>query len=205
VKIYSHWLFPRVLDLIMRRKELVPFRRRIGEAATGRVLDLGVGSGLNLALYRNAERIIGIDPSLELLQLARARAREAFAVAPIELVHGSAEALPLDDHSIDTAVSTFTLCSVDDPEKALTEIRRVLKPAGRLLFAEHGRLPELRGARWQDRLTPAWSRIAGGCHLNRKPDDLMKAAGFHVDALETTYLKGPRILGYVYSGSARAG
>jgi SAM-dependent methyltransferase len=111
--------------------------------------------------------------------------------------------LPLDDNSVDTVVMTFTLCTVNDAGKTLAEIRRVLRPGGSLLFAEHGRAPEIGMARWQDRLTPVWKRVAGGCHLNRKPDDLIRAAGFGIDALESGYIKGPRPLGFVYSGSAR--
>ena len=111
--------------------------------------------------------------------------------------------MPLESKSVDTAVLTFTLCTIGDPVAALAEIRRVLKPAGRLLFAEHGRATEAAVARWQDRLTPLWKRVAGGCHLNRKPDDLIRSAGFRIDDLETEYLKGPRPMAFVYSGSAR--
>jgi ubiquinone/menaquinone biosynthesis C-methylase UbiE len=199
---YSAWLFPRVLDLVMQQKQMVPFRERIGKAATGRVLDVGIGSGLNLPFYgRQADRVYGVDPSAELLHFAEERAREA--PVPVELLRGSGEALPLDDKSIDTVVTTFTLCTVNDAGRTLTEIRRVLKPGGVLLFAEHGRAPEIGVARWQDRLTPIWKRVAGGCHLNRKPDDLMRSTGFRIESLETRYLKGPRPMGFVYSGNAR--
>lgn len=198
------WLFPRVLDLVMQQKQIVPFRERIGKAASGRVLDIGIGSGLNLPFYgQQTDHVYGVDPSAELLQFAEERASEAHV--PVELRRGSGEALPLDGKSIDTVVMTFTLCSVNDAARTLTEIRRVLKPGGALLFAEHGRVPEIRVARWQDRLTPIWKRIAGGCHLNRKPDDLMRSAGFRIESLETSYLKAPRVMGFVYSGSARSG
>jgi ubiquinone/menaquinone biosynthesis C-methylase UbiE len=199
---YSGWLFPRVLDLIMRQQQMIPFRERIGKAAAGRVLDVGIGSGLNLPFYGNQiDRVVGVDPSPELLRFAEKRARETSNL--VELLRGSGEALPIEDHSIDTAVVTFTLCTVDNATTTLAEIRRVLRPNGTLLFAEHGRAPEARVARWQDRLTPVWSRIAGGCHLNRKPDDLIRSAGFRIDGLETGYLKGPRPMTFVYSGSAR--
>lgn len=200
---YSAWLFPRVLDLVMRQKQLIPLREQIAKTANGRVLDVGIGSGLNLAFYGGqTECVYGIDPSDELLQFARQRARDA--AIPIELFRVSAEALPFSDKSLDTAVTTFTLCSVDSPAASLAEIRRVLKPNGKLLFAEHGRAPEPQVARWQDRLTPIWSRLAGGCHLNRKPDDLIQSAGFQIDGLETRYLKGPRAMTFVYSGYAHA-
>jgi ubiquinone/menaquinone biosynthesis C-methylase UbiE len=200
VSFYSAWLLPHVLDLAMQRKQMIPFRERIGKAASGRVADIGVGSGLNLRFYEQAEHVAGVDPSPELLRFAEARAR--LASVPVELTRGTGEALALEDSSIDTAVLTFTLCTVDDPERTLAEIRRVLRPQGKLLFAEHGRVPDARGAHWQDRLSPLWSRVAGGCRLNRKPDDLIRAAGFQIDELETSYLKGPRIMGFVYSGRA---
>jgi ubiquinone/menaquinone biosynthesis C-methylase UbiE len=201
---YNAWLFPRVLDLVMQQKEMTPFRERIGKAASGRVLDIGIGSGLNLPFYgQRADHVYGVDPSEGLLHLAEERAHKTSV--PVELLRGSGEALPLDDKSIDTVVMTFTLCTVDDAAKTLSEIRRVLKPAGMLLFAEHGRAPEIGVARWQDRITPVWKRVAGGCRLNRKPDDLMQAAGFRIEGLETGYLKGPRPMGFVYSGSARPG
>jgi len=199
---YRDWLFPRALDLIMRQKRMIPFREQIGKAATGRVLDVGIGSGLNLPFYGNrVERIVGVDPSPELLRFADLRSRESGG--PVELVRGPGEALPIEDHSIDTAVLTFTLCSVENASATLSEIRRVLRPGGTLLFAEHGHAPEPGVARWQDRLTPFWSRIAGGCHLNRKPDELMRSAGFRFERLRTEYLKGPRPMTFVYSGSAR--
>jgi ubiquinone/menaquinone biosynthesis C-methylase UbiE len=201
--IYSAWLFPRVLDLVMQQKQMIPFRARIGSAAAGRVLDVGVGTGLNLAFYGDkTERVYGVDPSSELLRFAEKRAHKA--AIPVELLLGSSEALALEDKSIDTVVLTFTLCTIGSPAAALAEMRRVLRPGGKLLFAEHGRAPEPSVARWQDRLTPLWKRVAGGCHLNRKPDDLIRSAGFRVDTLETGYLKGPRPMGFVYAGSASA-
>jgi ubiquinone/menaquinone biosynthesis C-methylase UbiE len=200
---YSTWLLPRAVDLVMQQKQMRPYRERIGQAATGRTLDVGIGSGLSLAFYGERTRqIVGIDPSAELLRFARKRADKVSI--PVELLRGSAEAVPLEDQSVDTVVTTFTLCSVGDAAKALSEMRRVLKPGGKLLFAEHGRAPDPGVAIWQDRLTPLWSRVAGGCHLNRKPDDLIQSAGFRIDALETRYLKGPRPMGFVYEGCAHA-
>lgn len=200
--LYAQWLFPSILDLVMRQKQIVPFREQIGKAAEGRVLDVGIGSGVNLAFYGSrVDRVYGVDPSPELLQFASERARDA--KTPVELLCGSGEALPLESQSIDTVAVTFTLCTVANPIAVLVEARRVLKTGGRLLFAEHGRAPEPAVARWQDRLTPIWKRIAGGCHLNRKPDDLLRSAGFALDTLETGYLKGPRAMAFIYSGSAR--
>jgi ubiquinone/menaquinone biosynthesis C-methylase UbiE len=199
--LYAQWLFPRILDLAMRQKQMVRFREQIGKAAEGQVLDVGIGSGVNLAFYSSqVSRVYGVDPSPALLHVARERAREA--QAPVELVCGSGEALPLENKSVDTVAVTFTLCSVGDPVATLTEARRVLRPNGRLLFVEHGRAPEAAVARWQDRLTPLWKQVAGGCHLNRKPDDLLRSAGFKIETLDTGYLRGPRAMAFVYSGSA---
>src|SRR5258708_3077753 len=198
---YGTWIFPRVLDLVMRQKQMTPFRERIGKAAAGRVLDLGIGSGLNLPFYGpQASQVLGVDPSEELLECAEEQAREAPVC--IELLKGSGEALPLDDRSVDTVVMTFTLCTIPDAAKAVAEIRRVLKPDGTLLFAEHGRAPDPGVARWQDRMTPIWKRMGGGWQLNRQPDVLIRSAGFAIDALEVGYLKGPRPMTYVYEGRA---
>ena len=199
---YARWVLPRILDLVMQQKQIAPYRARIAGAASGRVLDVGIGSGLNLPFYGDRiERVYGIDPSPELLRFAETRA--ARASAPVELLLGSGEALPFADRALDTVVLTFTLCTIVDPGRALAEIRRVLRPGGQLLFAEHGRAPEADVARWQDRLTPVWKRLGGGCHLNRKPDDLIRSAGFGLDGVETRYLKGPRPMSFVYTGLAR--
>ena len=200
---YDSWLFPRVLDRVMRQQQMIPFRESIGRAASGRVLDVGVGSGLNLPFYGDQiERVFGVDPSSELLHFAEERARKTST--PVELLRGCGEALPIEDMSIDTVVVTFTLCTVRNATAVLSEMRRVLRPGGRLLFAEHGRAPDAGVARWQDRLTPVWRRVASGCHLDRKPDDLIRSAGFRIEGLETGYLKGPRPMAFVYAGSAHA-
>jgi ubiquinone/menaquinone biosynthesis C-methylase UbiE len=198
---YRTWFFPRLLDCVMRQQQLLPFRERIAQGAEGRVLDVGVGSGLNLALYGpNVRQVCGVDPSSELLRFAGERARGL--PFPVELMRGVGEALPFGDHSFDTVVLTFTLCTIPEPAKALAEMRRVLAPGGRMLFAEHGRAPEPNVARWQDRLTPLWKRIGGGCHLNRKPDALVQEAGFRIAMLHAGYLKGPRTMAFVYEGAA---
>ena len=146
------------------------------------------------------DQVCGIDPSHELLD--RARKRMAAAHVPVMLVRGSAEQLPFADAVFDTIVMTWTLCSIPNPSAALDEMRRVLKPGGRLLFVEHGLSPEPRITRWQHRLTPCWKRIGGGCHLDRKMDDLIRVAGFRVDVLETGYMKGPKPWTFMYQGSA---
>ena len=198
---YQEWIVPALIDLSMRNKRLRPYRERVAGAAEGRVLDVGVGSGLNLPFYaRNAQEILGLDPSPLLLTRAQTNAQHFHN--PVHLIEGSAERIPLADRSLDTIVMTWTGCSIPEVCTALEEMRRVLKIGGRLLFVEHGRAPEASVARWQDRLDPFWHRLSGGCHLNRKIDDLLSDAGFRIDRLETGYIPGPRLMTFLYEGAA---
>jgi ubiquinone/menaquinone biosynthesis C-methylase UbiE len=202
VSFYQRRIVPHLINLAMRQASLLPFRQRVIGAAGGRVLEVGIGSGQNLPLYGPAVRsVIGLEPSPELLRMARERA--VAAAVPVELLEGSAEAVPLDTASIDTVVTTWTLCTIANAHRALTEMRRVLRPGGTLLFVEHGRAPEPGVARWQDRLDPLWRRLAGGCHLNRKIDALIAGAGFRFDTLANARLPGPRTHTYLYEGRAR--
>src|ERR1700730_3384591 len=171
--VYERWIVPRLLDLAMRNRVLDPYRQGTIERAQGLVLEVGVGSGLNLPLYgRAVARVVGLDPCPELLRVASRRAVDA--VVPVSLLRGSAEHVPSADAVFDTILMTWTLCSIANPIAAFTEMRRVLRPGGRLIFVEHGLSPEIRTARWQRRLTPYWKRISGGCHLDRKTDDLIR-------------------------------
>lgn len=202
MSVYQKWILPRLLDLAMRNKEATRYRSQIVPEARGTILEIGVGSGLNLPFYGlGVERLYGLDPSEELLTMARKKAR---AIAfPIDFLACSGEEIPLADGSVDTVVTTWTLCSIPDPVQALQEMRRVLKPGGTLLFAEHGFAPEARVQGWQRRLNPLWSRMAGGCNLNRKMDRLIRTAGFRIVELKMEYAKGPRPMSYVYSGRAQ--
>ena len=203
VNFYDRWVLPPILDLVMRQRQLQKYRREVAAAANGRVLEVGVGSGLNFSHYgKQVEIVFGIDPSRHLLTIARRRAIAAGVIA--EFVQGSAAAIPLADDAVDTVVMTWTLCSIADPFVALREIRRVLKPGGKLLFVEHGLSPEPRIERWQYRLTPIWCHVAGGCHLDRKMDDLISAAGFDILRLRTEYAAGPRPMTYMYVGCAKS-
>ena len=198
---YSRLVLPRLLDLAMRNERLVGYREETVAAARGLVLEIGVGWGPNLPLYGPAvDRVYGIDPSPELLQRASKRLPET--AVPVSLIRASADRLPFGDASFDTLIITWTLCSIANPSAALAEMRRVLKPGGRLLFVEHGLAPDAGTVRWQHWLTPCWKRIGGGCHLDRKMDDLIRAAGFRLDALETGYMKGPKPWTYMYQGRA---
>jgi ubiquinone/menaquinone biosynthesis C-methylase UbiE len=201
MSLYQRYVIPYLVHLAMQQKQMMPFRQRVIGAAQGRVLEVGIGSGLNLPLYGPMVRsVIALEPSRELLRMARKRA-EAVSAA-VEFYEASAETMPLDDRSVDTVVTTWTLCSIADAARALAEMRRVLKPNGVLLFVEHGRAPEPGVARWQDRLDPLWSRFAGGCHLNRKMDDLIAANGFRIDRLANARLPGPRTHTFLYEGRA---
>jgi ubiquinone/menaquinone biosynthesis C-methylase UbiE len=189
-------------DLSMRNKRLRPYRERVAGAAEGRVLDVGIGSGLNLPFYgQRAREVFGLDPSSRLL--ARARDQTQHTRLHVHLLEGSAECIPLADRSMDTVVMTWTGCSIPDVRGALREMRRVLGPDGRLLFVEHGRAPQPGVARWQERLDPLWLRLSGGCHLSRKIDDLLSDAGFRIEGLKTGYIPGPRIMTFLYEGAAR--
>ena len=199
--LYQKFVLPRLIDVAMRNKEVAARRAELVPKASGAVLEIGIGSGLNLPFFPRAiTRLVGVDPSAELLSMARPKlAGVSFAV---ELFCRSAEDLPFDDRSFDTAVLTWTLCSIPHPHRALAEIKRVLKPDGRLLFIEHGLSPDPKVQAWQHRLTPIWKRIGGGCHLNRKIDDLVRPAGFNIVELQTTYLPGPRAMTFTYQGIA---
>jgi ubiquinone/menaquinone biosynthesis C-methylase UbiE len=201
VGVYERWILPRLLDFSMRNRLLDHYRQRTIETARGLVLEVGVGSGLNLRFYSRAvDRVCGIDLSPELLRLAHTRTADA--VVPVLLLRASAEHLPFAVAAFDTVVMTWTLCSIANPVAALIEMRRVLKPGGDLFFVEHGLSPEIWIARWQHRLTPCWKRIGGGCHLDRKMDDLIRAAGFQIDAIEKGYMKGPKPWTFMYLGRA---
>jgi ubiquinone/menaquinone biosynthesis C-methylase UbiE len=201
MSLYERWILPRLTHLSMRQKQLAAYRARALAGARGRVLEIGIGSGLNLPFYgHGVERVLGVDPSPELIRLAeRGASKTSF---PVEFLVQSAEEMPLQKDSIDTAVTAWTLCTIPDAVRALREVRRVLKRDGLLIFVEHGRAPEPKVVAWQNRLTPLWERCAGGCHLNRKIDDLVRAGGFNIAELQTGYAKGPRPMAFMYEGRA---
>jgi ubiquinone/menaquinone biosynthesis C-methylase UbiE len=200
--LYAKYVLPRIIDLAMRNEETARLRAAWIPLARGEVLEVGIGSGLNLPFYSSdVHRIYGVDPSIELQQMARERT----VGEPMEvefLSQSAEESLPLADASIDTVVTTWTLCSIPNAPKALQEMKRVLKASGRLIFLEHGRAPAPGVADWQERITPLWKNITGGCHLNRKIDDLITTAGFRITELKTFYVRGPRPMTYTYQGVA---
>src|SRR5215469_9098836 len=202
MSLYSKYFLPYFLDLALRNREAVRLRRKWIPRARGRVLEIGVGSGLNLPFYSSeVERVWGADPSPELLRMALRRSNQL--PFEVEFLPQSAEALPIDSAVADTVVITWSLCTIENPLAALYEARRVLKPGGQLVFVEHGRSPDARVAAWQDRLTPVWKRLVGGCTLNRPISELVTGAGFRLSELTTGYIPGPRPMTYMYEGCAR--
>jgi ubiquinone/menaquinone biosynthesis C-methylase UbiE len=202
--IYERHVLPWVLDLACGMSTVTRQRTQVVPQAVGRVLEIGIGTGLNLAHYDvvRVESLTGVDPALQMHRLARRRAERAGL--DVELIGLSAEErLPVDDASFDTVVMTYTLCSIPDAVAALREIRRVLAPGGRLLFCEHGRAPDESVQRWQKRLQPWWGPLAGGCQLGRDIPALLREGGFRADGMQEAYLRGaPRPLTYNYWGAA---
>ena len=200
---YQSHVVPLLLHQAMKNREATRQREQVVPAASGRVLEIGIGSGLNLPHSGAAvTSVTGLDPSTKLLALARKAGRER--PFDITLLGGSAEAIPCEDRSFDTLLSSWALCSIPDLPTALQEMRRVLRPGGRLLFIEHGRAEDAPIAAWQSRLNPLWCRISGGCNIDRRIDRLIGDAGFSFTALERGYLiKGPRLLTFSYRGEAR--
>jgi ubiquinone/menaquinone biosynthesis C-methylase UbiE len=178
-------------------------RSKVLPRASGVVLEIGIGPGLNLPLYDPArvECVIGVDPGADFLRIGSAR--HATSQVPLKIIEAPAEALPLPDATIDTAVVTYTLCSVEDPKRVLAELRRVLKPAGRVLFLEHGLAHDPDVSKWQNRLNPIWKRLAVGCNLNRPVASSFEEAGFRLPEVDHYYLGGvPRSVGYLCRGVA---
>jgi len=201
-ELYNRHLLPHLIDLAMGGAMATRERQVLIPQASGVVLEIGVGSGLNLPFYGpRVRKLYALEPHPKLLEMAVPKARQVSF--PVEFIALKGEDIPLGDHSVDTVVSTWTLCSIADPGRALQGMLRVLKPGGRLLFVEHGRAPSPRLARWQDRLNGPWSGCAGGCQLNRSPDILIQHAGFNLEHLEKGYLDGPKLLTYHYKGVAR--
>jgi SAM-dependent methyltransferase len=200
---YAERILPHIIGAACAQKPIALQRAKLVPRAEGRVLEVGLGAGPNLAHYdpRKVERVFALEPSAGM----RRKARKAVAAAPVEveLIGLPGEAIPLEDASVDTVVLTYTLCSIADTGAALAQMRRVMKPSARLLFCEHGAAPDPVTARWQKRLNPLWRRIGGGCNLDRPIPTLIERAGFAIADLETMYLPGtPRFAGFIYWGSA---
>lgn len=200
---YEEHILPHLIGLACGAPQIMKQRALLVPRAEGRVLEVGFGAGPNLSFYDPAkvDRVFALEPS-EGMRRKAARAVAATRV-DVELIDLPGEEIPLDDDSVDTVVLTYTACTIPDVDAALAQMRRVLKPGGRLLFSEHGHAPDPGVAKWQRRIEPIWKPIAGGCHLTRKPDALIEAAGFKIEDLTADYLpKSPKFASFNYAGSA---
>jgi len=202
VGLYARYVLPRLIHFTCGLRPNMRQRAKVVPLARGRVLEVGVGSGLNFPYYDASQvtRVWGLEPAAEMIELAR----PAAAAVPfdVEFIGLPGEEIPLDDASVDTVLVTYTLCSIREPLPALRQMARVLRPGGRLIFCEHGAAPDPSVRRWQDRMNPLWRRFAGGCELNREIPALIEEGGFRVADLETMYLPGWRPGTFNYWGTA---
>ena len=200
---YDKYVLPRFINCACGTKPIMKQREKVVPLARGTVLEIGIGTGLNLPYYdaNVVDRVIGLDPSKESWKLAGERA--AHLDFEVEFIGLPGEEIPLDNASVDTVLVTFALCTIPDPIAALRGMSRVLRRGGSLVFCEHGKAPDSDVCKWQDRVNPYWRGLAGGCNLNRDIPELLAAAGFQVSELQTGYLPGtPKFAGYNYWGSA---
>ena len=201
---YDKYILPKFLNCACGSKPINYQRKKIVPLAEGKVLDVGIGSGLNIPYYNKSKikYLYGLDPSIELLNLAKPLAKKN--ELEIEFLECGAEAIPLPNDSIDTVVITYTLCTIPDTQLSNQEIMRVLKPNGKLLFCEHGLAPDINIAKWQKRINPIWNKIAGGCNLNRDIPKLIRSSGLKISNMEEMYLPStPKFAGYNYWGVAK--
>lgn len=200
--LYSRYILPKVVHFTCGLKPNMRQREKVVPHARGRVLEVGIGSGLNLPYYDTAKvtKIWGLDPATEMTQMARRAARAL--PFEMEFIGLPGDEIPLEDNSVDTVVVTYTLCTIPDTTPALRQISRVLRPGGELIFCEHGAAPDAGVRRWQDRLNPIWKRLGGGCNLNRPIPELLEAGGFRINSLDTMYIPGWRPASFNYWGTA---
>ena len=201
---YQNRVLPHIIEFAMQTEAINDERKRCVEHVKGAVLEIGFGSGLNVAHYpRGVHRVQAVDPAALGRKLAARRLADS--PVPVEFVGTDGQQLPVDTDSVDHVLATWTLCTIPEPDRALAEIHRVLRTGGQFHFVDHGRSPEPRVARWQDRLTPIQRRVAGGCHLGRPVRDLIEAAGFEISTMANYYVSGPKPFGYTYEGVAIKG
>ena len=206
--LWERYVVPPLISCACSAKPIMKQREKVVPRAEGAVLELGCGSGTNFGYYDpdKVTTLHALEPSEGMIKRARVTAEDHTLKDRTEFHQAGAEAVPLDDQSIDTAVITFVLCTIPDWQASLAEVRRVLKPGGRVLFAEHGRAPDAGVAKWQNRIEPVWKRLAGGCHLTRDTSDMLKQSGFDMERIEAMYLpQTPKFAGYSVWGSARVG
>ena len=201
MNLYNKYILPKFLNCACGSKPINYQRQKVVPLAKGKVLDIGIGSGLNIPFYNSdkIDQVIGIDPSHELIELAKELANDS--KASIDFVIGSAESIPYPDNFFDTVLVTYTMCTIPNVAIANKEMWRVLKDDGRLIFCEHGLAPDKKISKWQNRIDPFWGKIAGGCHLNRDIQKLITDAGFSFESLDKMYIPStPKFAGYNYWG-----
>jgi len=201
--LYNKYILPKVVDFVCKQKPNLRQREKVIPLATGNVLEIGIGSGLNLPFYQadNVKHLIAIDPSKAMWNENNVDTQTLpFA---FDFVKAYAEDMPVDNNSIDTVVITYTLCSILDTRKALDEMKRALKPNGKLLFCEHGKAPDRAVQKWQNRINPLWKRLGGGCNLNRDIPMIIKDNGFKIDAMDTMYIPGWKPASFNFWGTAK--
>lgn len=202
--VYDRHILPRLIGLVCASKPNMKQREKVVPLAEGDVLEIGLGTGLNLPYYDTSKvrKVWGLEPSESMRQLARKKITES--KVEVEMIDLPGEEIPLDPQSVDTVVVTYTLCTIPDAQRALRGMRRVLRPGGKLLFCEHGIAPDRGVRRWQERINPTWRRFAGGCQINRDIPDLLASSGFRVLVDERMYIPGLKLVSYNYWGSAVA-
>jgi len=197
---FENYIAPRITHFLCSHKAITQQRKKVVPLAKGRVLEIGFGTGLNLGFYdpEKVDHVWGLDPSAAMWQLADAGS----VPFDVEFIRASAERIPLDKGSADSILVTYTLCSVPNAIEALKDMRRVLKPGGELIFCEHGAALDANVRKWQDRLNPVWSKLAGGCNLNRSIPTLLEQSGFKVQAMDTMFLPVWKPAAFNYWGTA---
>jgi ubiquinone/menaquinone biosynthesis C-methylase UbiE len=202
MRFYETCILPKLMHRVCSHADITRERETIVPLAKGRILEVGIGSGLNLPFYdpSKVDRVWGLDPSGSLKKIAEKKAMKM--PFDVEFIGLTGEDIPLGKNSIDTMLVTYTLCSIPDVLKALHEMNRVLKPGGALVFCEHGRAPDEKINKWQDRMNPAWTKISGGCNLNRPISELIQTGGFKIVTLDAAYNSQVKVLGYRYKGIA---
>jgi ubiquinone/menaquinone biosynthesis C-methylase UbiE len=202
MRLYDRHILPRIINFACSSSPNMKQREKVVPLAEGEVLEIGMGSGLNLPYYDTGKvrKVWGLEPSEGMRQLARKKLEGS--KLEVEMIDLLGEEIPLESNSIDTVVLMYTLCTIHDAPTALRGMQRVLRPGGKLLFCEHGLAPDTGVRRWQNRINPTWRRLSGGCNLNRDIPRLLEASGFRVVVDERMYIPGLRFLSYNYWGTA---
>lgn len=200
--IYDRYVLPRLIHIACGLKPNMRQREKVVPLASGDVLEIGAGSGLNLPYFDSdkVSRLFALEPSVEAWSIAEDKVRTMSF--PVDFLEAPAESIPLASGSVDSILVTYTLCTIPEAEKALAEMRRVLRDGGQLIFCEHGLAPDPGVSKWQDRINPIWKPLAGGCHLNRDIPSIIRSGGFEVRTMETMYLPGPKPMTFNYWGTA---